>query len=175
MFFGSSLGDAFVSKLNVSGSALVYSTYLGGSKGDGTLGIAVDASGDAYVTGTTESANFPVTPSAFRTTYVGGDYCSDYEFAYLACTIAFVTKLNSAGSALVYSTYLGGSPRYNGAGWTSGYGVVVDGSGNAYVTGSTESSDFPITPGAVNSGREDAVAPGTTTTGLKARLRSLPS
>ncbi len=112
------------------------------------------------MTGTTESANFPVTPSAFRTTYVRGDYCSDSEFAYLACTIAFVTKLNSAGSALVYSTYLGGSPRYIGAGWTSGYGIVVDGSGNAYVTGSTESSDFPITPGAFHMGREDAVSVG---------------
>jgi hypothetical protein len=145
-------GDGFVSKLNPSGSALAYSTYLGGSKGDGASGIAVDVSGSAYVTGTTYSSNFPTTAGAYQSTYAGGDYCSDYQDLYGACNIAFVTKLNPTGSALLYSTYLGGSPQYYGPGWTGGAGIVVDSSGNAYVTGSTESADFPITPGAVSSG-----------------------
>jgi hypothetical protein len=88
--------DAFVTKLNVAGSALVYSTYLGGDNYEVGLSIAVDALGNADVTGYTQSANFPTTPGAFQTTFGGG---SD----------AFVTKLNAGGSALVYSTYLGGS------------------------------------------------------------------
>ena len=88
--------DAFVAKLNATGSGLVYSTYLGGSGKDKGQGIAVDAAGNAYVTGTTASTNFPTTPAAFQPTFSGGDD-------------AFVTKLNAAGSALVYSTYLGGT------------------------------------------------------------------
>ncbi len=122
---------AFISKLNAVGSALVYSTFLGGSGSDVGKSIAVDASGTAYVAGGTTSSNFPTTSGAFQTTFGGGG--SD----------AFVTKLNAAGSALVYSTYLGGSGRepYNGT-------VAVDASGNAYVTGSTESTNFPTTPGA---------------------------
>jgi hypothetical protein len=121
--------DAFVTKLNASGSALVYSTYLGGSGADQGNGIAVDGSGNAYVTGSTNSTGFPTTAGAFQTTYGGG-------------ADAFVTKLNAAGSALVYSTYLGGS------GGDAGNGIAVDGSGNAYVTGSTTAKDFPTTPGA---------------------------
>ena len=88
--------DAFVTKLNAAGSALVYSTYLGGSGDDDGNGIAVDSSGNAYVTGYTDSTNFP-TANAFQAAFGGGS--GD----------AFVTKLNAAGSALVYSTYLGGS------------------------------------------------------------------
>jgi hypothetical protein len=118
--------DAFVSKLNAAGSALVYSTYLGGTGDDNGSGIAVDASGSAYVTGRTDSYNFPITPGTFQTT----------------CCGAFVTKLNPSGSALVYSTYLGGS------GEDSGSGVAIDSGGSAYVTGWTSSSDFPTTPGA---------------------------
>jgi hypothetical protein len=116
--------DAFVAKLNPSGSALVYSTYLGGSGGDGGYGIAVDSSGNAYITGQTSSTNFP-TMSPLQPS-IGGGY---YD--------AFVAKLNATGSALVYSTYLGGS----GADW--GYSVAVDSSGNAYVTGYTGSANFP--------------------------------
>jgi hypothetical protein len=121
---------AFVSKLNATGSALFYSTYLGGSGGDYGSGIAIDASGNAYVTGVTASSNFPTTPGAFQTTYGGG------------VEDAFVTELNATGSALVYSTYLGGS--------STDYGnhLAVDASGSAYVTGGTWSSNFPTTPGA---------------------------
>ncbi len=115
--------DAFVAQINPSGSALVYSTYLGGSGGDVGTGIAVDSSGDAYITGYTGSTNFP-TMNPLQPTY-GGD--SD----------AFVSEINPTGSALLYSTYLGGS------GGDYGHGIAVDGSGNAYVTGATTSTDFP--------------------------------
>ncbi|MBV8135874.1 MAG: SBBP repeat-containing protein [Deltaproteobacteria bacterium] len=122
--------DAFVSKLNSTGSVLVYSTYLGDSSFDEGLGIAVDRSGNTYVTGPTSSSDFPTTLGALQATLGGlGD--------------AFVSKLNSTGSALVYSTYLGGSSA------DSGFGIAVDPSGNAYVTGSTNSSDFPTTAGAL--------------------------
>jgi hypothetical protein len=120
---------AFVSKLNPAGSALVYSTYLGGSAGATGLGIAVDSSGNAYVTGHTDSTDFPLM-NPLQPTYGGGAYD------------AFVTMLNPAGAALVYSTYLGGS------GDDDGYGIAVDSLGNAYVTGQTSSPNFPTTPGA---------------------------
>ena len=129
--FGGS-ADAFVTKLAADGSALVYSTYLGGSNYDRGSGIAVDSAGSAYVTGWTNSSDFPTTSGAFDTTYNGG-----FD--------AFVTKLDSAGSALMYSTYLGGSLGDLG---DLGHDVAVDGAGNAYVTGITNASDFPTTPGA---------------------------
>jgi len=109
---------------------LVYSSYLGGSGDDLGSAIAVDASGNAYVTGFTESADLPTTPGAFQTTFGGG--VSD----------AFVSKLNAAGSALLYSSYLGGSDIDNGT------GIGVDASSNAYITGYSFSSNFPTTPGA---------------------------
>jgi len=123
--------DAFVTKLNATGTALVYSTYLGGGYYDSGNGIAVDSSGNAYVAGSTSSADFPTTPGAFQTSYNGG--VSD----------GFVTKLNATGTALVYSTYLGGSGGQDG-----GNGIAVDSSGDAYVTGSTFDTDFPTTAGA---------------------------
>ncbi|MBI3292937.1 MAG: SBBP repeat-containing protein, partial [Elusimicrobia bacterium] len=126
---GGFYGDAFVTKVNPDGTALVYSTYLGGRDIDGGSGIAVDADGTAYVTGDTWSPNFPTTPGAFQTT-IGG------------VVNAFVTKVNPDGTALVYSTYLGGSA-YDG-----GSGIAVDADGNAYVTGWTYSPNFPTTPGA---------------------------
>jgi len=122
---GGNAGDAFVAKLNASGSALVYSTYLGGSGWDGGSAIAVDSVGNAYVTGGTGSVNFPATNPVQST---NGD---SYD--------AFVAELSAAGSALVYSTYLGGS-RYD-----SGTGVAVDAAGNAYIAGQTQSSEFPLT------------------------------
>jgi len=132
----------FVSKLNSTGSALVYSTYLGGSGGEAGNGIFVDSAGNAYVVGFTYSTDFPTTPGAFQTKFDGFD--------------AFVTKLNPTGSALVYSTYLGGS---NGSFGQVGHGVAVDSAGNAYVTGWTSASDFPTmnpVQAAYGGGPEDA-------------------
>jgi len=132
--------DAFVAKLSPSGTVL-YSTYLGGSGWDFALGIAVDASGNAYVAGFTHSTNFPATPGAFQQTYRGSlSDCPDPQ-----CGHAFVAKLNPTGSALVYSTYLGGG----GGAPDAALGIAVDSSGSAYVAGWTANPDFPVTPGAV--------------------------
>ena len=136
--------NAFVTKLNPTGTGLVYSTYLGGSAvesscngiGDQGFGIAVDGSGNAYVTGTTCSTNFPVTTGAFQTAYN-----SQNKFG----ESAFVTKLNTTGTALVYSTYLGGSAD-DGAS-----GIAVDSLDFAYVTGSATSTNFPVTAGVFQS------------------------
>jgi hypothetical protein len=135
--YGAGYMDAFVTKLNAAGSALVYSTYLGGSGYDWAGGIAVDAAGNAYVTGYTDSSDFPTTPGAFQRTYGGADYGP-----YTRRGIAFVAKLEAVGSVLVYSTYLGGSNDVFAS------GIAVDATGNAYVTGYTASSDFPTTTGA---------------------------
>jgi Beta-propeller repeat len=115
--------DAFVAKINASGSALVYSTYLGGSDGEGGSGIAVDSAGHAYVTGDTLSSDFP-TKNAIQPTYAGNQD-------------VFVAKINAAGSALVFSTYLGGNS------YEQGIGIAVDSADNTYLTGITESTDFP--------------------------------
>jgi hypothetical protein len=122
----SGAGDTFVAKLNPGGTALQYSTYLGGSGIDNAEGIAVDINGNAYVTGQTYSPDFP-TVAAIQSAN-GGNQDSD----------AFVTEINSSGSALVYSTYLGGSSMD----W--GNAIAVDASGNAYVAGFTRSPDFPL-------------------------------
>jgi hypothetical protein len=116
--------DVFVTKINATGAAIVYSTYLGGSGSDTGTGIAVDGSGNAYVTGQTSSVNFP-TANPLQGSAAGGD--------------AFVAKIAAAGSALVYSTYLGGS------GGNLSSGIAVDGSRNAYVTGTTSSTRCPTT------------------------------
>jgi hypothetical protein len=135
-------GDAFVTKMNASGSALIYSTFLGGSGYENATGIALDAEGNAYLAGRTQSSDFP-TKNATQPAYAGnGDI--------------FVTKINAAGSALVYSTYLGGS------GQDLTYypkTVAVDQFGSAIVGGSTYSSDFPtVNPSqAANAGAPDAV------------------
>jgi hypothetical protein len=119
--------DAFVTKFSSSGSSLIYSTYLGGDSSDYGQGIAVDGSGNAYLMGYTFSTDFP-TLNPYQTNQGGDD--------------AFVTKLSSSGSSLIYSTYLGGSSNEASALFGGG-DIVVDGSGNAYVTGTTSSSDFP--------------------------------
>jgi hypothetical protein len=122
-------GDAFVAKFNpaASGAAsLVYFTYIGGSLADSGAGIAVDASGDAYITGSTVSQNFPTTLAIFQPVYGGGN------------DDAFVTEFDPTGSTVIYSTYLGGSNTDNG------YGIAVDTAGSAYVAGQTCSTDFPI-------------------------------
>jgi uncharacterized repeat protein (TIGR01451 family) len=132
MLNGSFDGDAFVTKLNSTGTALVYSTFLGGSFGEQGTGIAVDSSGNAYVTGFTESTTFPTTMGAFQSTNGGSSFSND----------AFVTKLNATATALVYSTYLGGTSEDQGA------GIAVDSTGRAFVAGSTNSSNFDVTAGA---------------------------
>jgi hypothetical protein len=122
--------DVFVTRLNATGSALVYSTYLGGAGGESGHGIAVDpGTGDAFVTGETTSTNFPTTAGVLQTAAPGGGD-------------AFVTRLNATGTALVYSTYLGGN------GNDIGFGIAVDSADAAYVTGSTDSINFPTTAGA---------------------------
>ncbi len=168
--------DAFVSKLNPEGSALVYSTYLGGNRFELGGGIAVDAAGAAYVTGTTASSNFPTRNAAQHSLASSG--CSDPQF----CFDAFVTKIAADGSATVYSTYLGGgngsakklleepfaiteqggateSPAAKAKGFIAAgfgaaqqapqpieisHGIAVDATGNAWVTGTTTSRDFPL-------------------------------
>jgi hypothetical protein len=138
---GGNYGDAFVTKLNATGTALVYSTFLGGESGETAESIAVDASGAAYVTGGTGSTTFPTTPGALLPTLTrSGD--------------AFVTKLDPSGSSLVYSTFLGGNEMYD-SDWATG--IAVDASGNAYVTGWTGSTDFPLTPGAYDSDPGDDI------------------
>jgi hypothetical protein len=116
--------NAFVTVINAAGNGYAYSTFLGGSNNDAADGIAVDSSGDAYVTGYTGSTNFPL-KLALQPTYGGGS------------TDAFVTKLNPGGSALVYSTFLGGNQQDFGA------SIAIDGGNNAYLTGQTESTNFP--------------------------------
>ncbi|MGB2715717.1 MAG: SBBP repeat-containing protein [Vicinamibacterales bacterium] len=185
--------DHFVAKISANGSTLVYSTYIGGSEGEGSNqgAVALDASGNAYIAGSTFSADFPTTPGAYQTalqnpnqgfgsfdgyivklngsgalvyaTLLGGTFFDAiYEIdvdsagaAYVTGTTqsndfptqnaikatqddSFVTKLNAAGSALVYSTYFGGNHH------DIPEGIAVDASGNAYVTGLTRSSDFPV-------------------------------
>jgi hypothetical protein len=188
--------DAFVTKFSPNGETLVYSTYLGGSGSDNALGIALDSNNDAYIVGSTQSSDFPVTSGAYQTTQGGscsfvtkinaggtaldwstyfGQSCSaqttaiavdSQHAAYLTGAAfpglpvtagapqatfgggehdAFMAKLGNAGATLVYCTYLGGSQTDSGA------GIVVDGSGNAYATGLTQSTDLPVTAGALQS------------------------
>ena len=181
--------DAFVSHFNASGNALLYSTYIGGGGTDGASGLAVDAAGAMYITGWTNSVNFPTTPGSFQPVLIGGydafvtkidpsGHALDYS-TYIGGTLndqataialdgagdaviagvttstnwpthlplqaslsgpsdAFVAKLNPTGTALIYSTYLGGSAA------DTAMGLALDGAGAAYVTGYTSSSDFPV-------------------------------
>lgn len=127
---GNGWTDGFLTKLNSDGSALIYSTFIGGSERDSGHSLTIDADGNAYVTGQTKSADFPTTPNAF-----------DRSFNY-GGNDAFVMKVNPDGSDLVYSTYLGGSEE------DIGWSVTLDASRNAHVVGLTESVDFPTTAGA---------------------------
>ncbi len=131
---GSTADTAFVAKLAPGGTALDYSSYLGGSGGETATGIAVDSAGNAYVTGATDSTDFPtVNP------YQG----TNRDAAGLGGPSMFVTKINSAGTALVYSTYLGGSGGGTGLIGDAGNAIAVDGAGDAYITGFAHSTDFP--------------------------------
>ncbi len=148
--------NAFVAKINVTGSSLEYATFL---KGDDTTatksirghGIAVDVQGNAYVTGYTNAKDFPVTPGAFQTQL-------NNDFPTTPARDSFVTKLNPTGTALVYSTYLGGGDNAD-----QGKNIAVDTQGNAYVIGLTangyngptvQKTPFPITPGAYQSSQD---------------------
>jgi hypothetical protein len=137
---GISSRDMFVTKLNSTGSALVYSTYVGGGGMDVGECLKVDGAGNAFVTGYSGYTDFPTTAGAYDTSHNGGQD-------------AVLIKLNAAGSDLLYSTYLGGS------GDDHGYGLVVDGGGIAYITGDTNSSDFPATPGAYDTTYNDTFYP----------------
>ena len=123
--YGGGYFDVFVTKLNSSGNAVLYSTYLGGNREDFGWGIAVDAGGNVYITGESFSANFP-TYNGYQVTFGGGD-CD-----------AYVAKLNSLGNGILYSTYLGGSLEDYSS------DIAIDGSGNVYITGSTASLNFPL-------------------------------
>jgi uncharacterized protein (TIGR03437 family) len=134
--------DAFVTKLNATGDSLIYSTFIPELD---PVSLAVDSEGAAYIAGVALTVNFgfgatgfPTTPGAFQTTSTAG-------------STAGVAKLNATGSALVYATYLGGSNPTNYGDSTGANGIAVDATGNAYITGSTISPDFPITPGALYS------------------------
>ncbi len=134
----SGVTDAFITKFDPSGSGLVYSTYFGGSSSEGSFGIAVDSTGAAHVTGNTSSPDFPVTTGALQQSFVG------------TSVDAFVAKLNPAGTAFDYSTYLGGTqPLFAGA--TTGQGLDLGPEGTIYVGGRVTTPHLPTTPGAVQS------------------------
>ena len=126
---GFALGDYDASQPLTIDPLLIYSTYLGGSSFDGAKSVAVDFAGNAYITGVTQSTNFPTQNSIYNT--LNGDMD------------AFIVKINPTGTALVYATYLGGSNREDEFGSERAGGIAVDSSGNAYVTGCTNSADFP--------------------------------
>lgn len=134
--------DLFITKLNPEGSGLEFSTYLGGSGEDSGYSIAVDTYNNTYITGMTSSSDFPTTSGTINETFTGGEYD------------IFITKLNATGNKLEFSTYLGGDDD------DFGREIVVDGYNNTYITGETESLDFPITSGVIgdtyNGGTSDA-------------------
>ncbi len=139
----SQFGDAFVTRLNASGTGLVFSTFFGGAGDDEATDLALDPSGEVVVVGRTASINFPSTPGAFDATF-GGTGCAGSSTNAALCGDAFVARLNATGTALVYSTFLGGS---NGE-IPSDCGL--DAGGNVLVAGGTYSLDFPVTPGVVD-------------------------
>jgi hypothetical protein len=147
---GGVLGDAFVAKLDPTGSHLLYSTFLGGNSDDAAQSIAVDAQGEAFITGNTRSGNFPVTASAYQQSYGG----SGKVFGVVGGD-AFVAKLDATGSRLVYSTFLGGG------GEDAANAIALDSAGDAVIVGGTASSNFPTTANAVRrsyAGGSDALA-----------------
>jgi uncharacterized protein (TIGR03437 family) len=127
-------GNCFVAKLNATGSTLVYSTFLSGSERDGCTAIAVDTAGSAYVTGATESTDLPTTPDVVQGRYRLGSGTPRYD--------VLVAKLSPDGSALAYSTLFGGT------GTETGHSIAVDSAGNTYITGATNSTNFPVSTGA---------------------------
>ncbi len=145
--------NGFLTKINPTGTGLVYSTYLGGSTGpwggDQIYDLAVDTSGDAYVAGSAMSADFPVTANAYQLKNKGATHCCDYT-AYTSN--GFLTEFNPSGSALLYSTYLGGSGTQNptgpGGSGDTAYALALGPNNTAYLTGFTTSANFPLSAGA---------------------------
>ena len=130
----------FVSELNAAGTALIYSTYLGGSGGDFGYGIALDSNNNAYITGATYSTDFPVTCNAYQTAN---------PTTSSGATTAFVARLTFDGSALLYSSYLGGTGNQSSPALGDiAQAIAVDAAGDAYITGYTYSSDFPVSDSA---------------------------
>ncbi len=155
---GTGVRDILVSKLNPDGTALVYSTTIGGARDDQAFDVAVDASGNVFVTGETTSSDFPATAGAFQTAFASAN-ANDPD--------AFVLKLAPDGDTLAYATYLGGGK------FDHGKDIVIDGPGNAYVVGTTTSTNFPTTEPeqAGNGGLADAFVTIVNPTG-NARVRS---
>ena len=126
--------DAFIMKLNAAGTSLLYSTYLGGSGGDGAFDIALGPHDNIYVVGYTYSTDFPATQNAFQTQLAGS-------------WDAFIAKISSSGSRIAYASYLGGKDNFDPSGlynWDAADRIAVDRLGNAYLAGSTCSTDFPL-------------------------------
>jgi len=135
---GFDLGKYDRSKQLIIDPVLSYSSFLGGSSDDFGYAIAVDTTGNIYVTGGTTSADFPVSPGVLQSTYAGAD--SNVQGVH---GDVFITKLDPSGKTLLYSTYIGGTADDNA------YGIAVDSAGNAYLAGATNSADFPVTTGAL--------------------------
>jgi hypothetical protein len=136
--------DGFVIGLSPDGSSLEIASYLGGAADDFISGLALDTAGNIYLTGRTASLNFRTTAGAFQTAKSGPSWTTN----------AFVTKIGPGGGPIIYSTYLGGT------GGDRAYGIAVDSAGNAYITGDTGSSDFPVTPGAFQTSFAGGPNPG---------------
>jgi len=154
--FGSSLRsctDAFVAKVSADGTKLLYATFLGGSREEFGNAVAVDSAGNLYVAGETYSEDFPVTASAWQAKLGGAPQAVSGSTTYIAGGDAFLAKLDPSGSRLLYATYLGG------AGVDFASGLAVDAAQNMFVTGTTNSADFPATPGAYQPAYEGAASP----------------
>lgn len=161
--------DITISKFNATGTNLIYSTYLGGSANESPHSLIVNSNDELLVLGTTSSADYPTTPGAYNTTYNGGVNYVGTIPNYVSGSDIVVTKFNAAGTALQASTFVGGSANdglntalgldYNYADEFRGE-IIVDANDNCYVASSTESNDFPVTPGAFqafNNGGQDGI------------------
>src|SRR5262249_48302072 len=144
-----SYGDAFAAKLSADGGQFLFTTYLGGTQPDIAYGIPVDKDGSAFVTGGTQSTDFPVSAGAYQTRYAGGTPVSEHADP---SGDAFVVKFTSSG-ARAWSTFIGGNGR------DLAEAIALDSTGKVYIAGATESSDFPFAADAVRGCRNGTAAP----------------